>query len=112
MGTFSYFRVALLAAVALALAGCGRAPGTGGEADAGGASDAQQTQAANEAAAALNAIAEKYYDDYLALNPWTATAQGDHRFDLRDFHREVLSDGAVPMKVLEAKVGRWVDARK
>ena len=34
------------------------------------------------------------------------------KFDVRDFHREVLSDGAVPMSVLEAKVGRWVAARK
>jgi uncharacterized protein (DUF885 family) len=34
------------------------------------------------------------------------------KFDVRDFHREVLSDGAVPMDVLEAKVERWVDARR
>ncbi len=34
------------------------------------------------------------------------------KFDLKDFHREVLSDGAVPMQVLEAKVDRWVAARK
>ncbi len=34
------------------------------------------------------------------------------KFDVRDFHREVLCDGAVPMSVLEAKVGRWVAARK
>jgi len=34
------------------------------------------------------------------------------KFDLRDFHREVLSDGAVPMDVLEAKIDRWVAARK
>ena len=34
------------------------------------------------------------------------------RFDLRDFHREVLGDGAVPMDVLEAKVERWIAARR
>jgi len=33
------------------------------------------------------------------------------KFDLRDFHRELLSDGAVPMDVLEAKVDRWIAAR-
>jgi uncharacterized protein (DUF885 family) len=33
------------------------------------------------------------------------------RFDVRDFHREVLSDGAVPLDVLEAKVERWIAAR-
>jgi uncharacterized protein (DUF885 family) len=36
---------------------------------------------------------------------------GDN-FDVRDFHREVLCDGAVPMSVLEAKVDRWIAARK
>jgi uncharacterized protein (DUF885 family) len=34
------------------------------------------------------------------------------KFDVRDFHREVLSDGAVPMDVLEAKITRWVAARR
>jgi uncharacterized protein (DUF885 family) len=33
------------------------------------------------------------------------------KFDLRDFHREVLGDGAVPMDVLESKVDRWIAAR-
>jgi uncharacterized protein (DUF885 family) len=41
-----------------------------------------------------------------------AEAELGPKFDVRDFHREVLSDGAVPMDVLEAKVRRWIDARR
>jgi len=36
---------------------------------------------------------------------------GDH-FDIRTFHDEVLSLGAVPLPVLEAAIGRWIDAQK
>jgi uncharacterized protein (DUF885 family) len=41
-----------------------------------------------------------------------AEAELGAKFDVRDFHREILSDGAVPMDVLEAKVERWIAARK
>ncbi len=41
-----------------------------------------------------------------------AEAELGDKFDLRDFHREVLSDGSVPMGVLEEKIARWVAARK
>jgi len=34
------------------------------------------------------------------------------KFDVRDFHREVLSDGAVPLDVLQAKIDRWKEARR
>ena len=30
------------------------------------------------------------------------------RFDLRDFHTQVLIDGALPLDVLEAKIDRWI----
>jgi uncharacterized protein (DUF885 family) len=30
------------------------------------------------------------------------------RFDLREFHAEVLRDGSVPLEVLEAKIDRWI----
>jgi uncharacterized protein (DUF885 family) len=33
------------------------------------------------------------------------------RFDLKEFHSEVLRDGALPMEVLEKKIGRWSGRR-
>ncbi len=33
------------------------------------------------------------------------------RFDLRDFHDELLSDGSLPLKVLDGKMERWIDSR-
>jgi uncharacterized protein (DUF885 family) len=38
-------------------------------------------------------------------------ALGD-KFDVREFHAEVLKDGAVPLSVLEAKINRWIAAKK
>ncbi|HEX5755806.1 MAG TPA: DUF885 family protein [Arenimonas sp.] len=34
------------------------------------------------------------------------------KFDVREFHAEVLRDGSVPLEVLEAKIERWIAARK
>jgi uncharacterized protein (DUF885 family) len=33
------------------------------------------------------------------------------RFDVREFHSQVLRDGALPLAVLEAKIDRWIKAR-
>jgi uncharacterized protein (DUF885 family) len=33
------------------------------------------------------------------------------RFDVREFHSQVLRDGALPMDVLSAKIGRWLMTR-
>ena len=32
-------------------------------------------------------------------------------FDVKEFHSQVLRDGALPLAVLEAKIDRWIDAR-
>ncbi len=34
------------------------------------------------------------------------------KFDLKQFHSQVLRDGALPMDVLEAKINRWIAAQK
>jgi uncharacterized protein (DUF885 family) len=33
-------------------------------------------------------------------------------FDVREFHSQVLRDGSLPMNVLDAKIGRWIDAKR
>ncbi len=34
------------------------------------------------------------------------------KFDIREFHAQVLNTGALPMEVLEAKIDRWIASRK
>ena len=45
------------------------------------------------------------------LRQRAATALGS-RFDLREFHNQVLNTGALPLPVLEAKIDRWIAAQK
>jgi uncharacterized protein (DUF885 family) len=35
-----------------------------------------------------------------------------NKFDIREFHAEVLKDGSVPLDVLEAKITRWIASKK
>jgi len=49
------------------------------------------------------------YEKMWELRQRAEAALGD-RFDIRDFHYEVLSDGAKPLPVLEAKVDRYIKA--
>ena len=34
------------------------------------------------------------------------------KFDVREFHTEILKDGALPLGVLEEKIDRWVATKK
>lgn len=34
------------------------------------------------------------------------------RFDIRDFHTDILKDGAMPLDILEAKMQRWLESRR
>jgi uncharacterized protein (DUF885 family) len=34
------------------------------------------------------------------------------KFDVKKFHAQVLIDGALPMPILEAKIGRWIEQQK
>jgi uncharacterized protein (DUF885 family) len=41
-----------------------------------------------------------------------ATAELGPKFDIREFHAQVLDSGALPMQILEAKIDRWIAAKK
>jgi uncharacterized protein (DUF885 family) len=34
------------------------------------------------------------------------------RFDIREFHSEILKDGAMPLDILELKMKLWMEARR
>ena len=40
-----------------------------------------------------------------------AEARLGDTFDVKDFHTQVLKDGAMPLSMLEAKIDAWVDAQ-
>ena len=41
-----------------------------------------------------------------------AKAELGTKFDIREFHAEVLGSGALPLAILEAKIDRWIAAKK
>jgi uncharacterized protein (DUF885 family) len=41
-----------------------------------------------------------------------AEAELGSKFDIRDFHAQVLMTGALPLKILEQKIDRWIAAKK
>ncbi|MDH3490435.1 MAG: DUF885 domain-containing protein [Gammaproteobacteria bacterium] len=40
-----------------------------------------------------------------------AEARLGDKFDVKDFHTQVLKDGAMPLSILEAKIDRWIEAQ-
>ncbi|MBA3577985.1 MAG: DUF885 family protein, partial [Sphingomonas sp.] len=34
------------------------------------------------------------------------------KFDVREFHTQVLDTGALPLQILEQKIDRWIAAKK
>lgn len=45
------------------------------------------------------------------LRDYCKQALGD-KFDIKEFHTQILIDGALPMPILEAKIKRWVDTQR
>ena len=68
--------------LSLVLAACGRAPAPGAPGGTTAAAD-QELESLSPEARRLRDITEQYYEHWLELNPLSATAQGDHRYDAR-----------------------------
>lgn len=47
--------------------------------------------------------------DILRLRDMARTSLGD-KFDIRGFHDTVLSGGALPLSILDARVDKWLEA--
>jgi uncharacterized protein (DUF885 family) len=41
-----------------------------------------------------------------------AEAELGPKFDIREFHAQVLDSGALPMTILEQKIDRWIERKK
>lgn len=47
----------------------------------------------------------------MALRAKAEQALGD-KFDIREFHNEILESGSVPLAILEDKINKWIEAEK
>ena len=79
-------------------------------------SPAEQTRAVSEAerfsAIPGQALAYKIGQlKYVELRKRAEKALGS-KFNVAEFHDEVLKDGAIPLEVLEAKIDRWIAAKR
>jgi len=63
---------------------------------------------------AVPAQALTYKIGELKIKELKARAQRElgARYDVRAFHHQILGDGALPLDVLDAKIGRWLAAQK
>jgi uncharacterized protein (DUF885 family) len=49
--------------------------------------------------------------EIMALRDRAKAALGEH-FDIRRFHDAILKDGGMPLEILDAKIGRWIESEK
>jgi uncharacterized protein (DUF885 family) len=81
--------------------------------DANSASSEARRVAETERYIAIPGQALAYKIGQLEISRLRARAEQalGERFDLRKFHTEVLTDGALPLDALEAKIERWIAAQ-